>query len=131
MIKFRTRLNIFLGRIRYLLAKIRRCFQEVCVLAPGHWKWAAYSMLLIIVFFMVGMAIDFVGELHIGIFLAAPIVATIKDVGLYIFRKLLDQDPWIEQEEEPIPVEYPWFRWSRQFKSWLEGYRQRKKEKSE
>ena len=67
----------------------------------------------------------------IGIFLAAPIVATIKAVGLYIFRKLLDQDPWIEQEKEPIPVEYPWFRWSRQFKSWMEGYRQRKKEKSE
>lgn len=67
----------------------------------------------------------------IGIFLAAPIVATIKAVGLYVFRKLLDQDPWTEQEEESIPVEFPWFRWSRQLKSWVERVRQRNKEKSE
>ena len=67
----------------------------------------------------------------IGIFLAAPIVATIKAVGLYVFRKLLDQDPWTEQEEESIPVEFPWFRWSRQLKSWVERVRQKKKEKSE
>ena len=55
----------------------------------------------------------------VGIFLAAPIVATIKAAGLYVFRKLFDQDPWPENEEEPTPVEFPWFRWSRQLKNWL------------
>lgn len=67
----------------------------------------------------------------VGIFLAAPIVATIKAMGLYVFRKLFDQDPWVEEEEEATPVEFPWFRWSRQLKNWMERYRQRKKERSE
>lgn len=55
----------------------------------------------------------------VGIFLAAPIVATIKAVGLYVFRKMLDQDPWPKIEEESKPVEFPWYRWSRQLKTWL------------
>ncbi len=88
MIKFRTPLNMFLGRIRYLLAKVRKCFLEVCVLAPGHWKWAAYTILLIIALFMVGMGIDFIGELHIGIFLAAllffPGLALLAGLGLIL-----------------------------------------------
>ncbi|MCK4880713.1 MAG: hypothetical protein KAS82_08640, partial [Bacteroidales bacterium] len=64
-------LNNLFGRIRYLLAKVRKRFLEVCVLSPGHWKWAAYAILIIMCLFMVGMAIDFIGELHIGIYLAA------------------------------------------------------------
>lgn len=59
----------------------------------------------------------------VGIFLAAPIVATIKAVGLYVFRKLFDQDPWPESEEEPSPIEFPWYRWSRQLKNWLRRIR--------
>lgn len=63
----------------------------------------------------------------IGIFLAAPIVATIKAVGLYVFRKLFDQEPWPDQEEEPTQVEFPWYRWSRQLKNWLTKLRERNK----
>jgi predicted PurR-regulated permease PerM len=55
----------------------------------------------------------------VGIFLAAPIVATIKAIGLYVFRKMFDQDPWPEIEVAPTPVEFPWKRWSRQLKNWL------------
>ena len=63
----------------------------------------------------------------VGIFLAAPVVATVKAVGLYVFRKILDQDPWPEPEEESIPVEFPWFRWSRQLKSWVRKIQEEKK----
>ena len=94
MIKFPTRLNMFLGKIRYLLAKVRKFFLEVCVLSPGHWKWAAYTILLIIALFMAGMAIDFVGELHIGIFLAAllffPGLALLSGLGVRLGLKLLN-----------------------------------------
>ncbi|TFG47543.1 MAG: AI-2E family transporter [Anaerolineales bacterium] len=63
----------------------------------------------------------------VGIFLAAPVVATIKDVGFYVFRKMLDLDPWLEPEEDQRPVEYPWFRWSKQFKTWIQKVQPRKK----
>ena len=63
----------------------------------------------------------------VGIFLAAPVVATIKDVGFYVFRKMLDLDPWPEPEEDQRPVEYPWFRWSKQFKTWIQKVKPRKK----
>ncbi len=63
----------------------------------------------------------------VGIFLAAPIVATTKAVGLYVLRKMLDLDPWPEDEEEAVPVEFPWYRWIRQLKEWLKRVRERKK----
>jgi len=63
----------------------------------------------------------------IGIFLAAPVVATIKMLGMYVFRKMFDLDPWPEPEEEPTPVEFPWYRWSRQLKSWIQKKRLEKK----
>ena len=97
MIKLPTRLNMFLGKIRYLLAKVRKFFLEVCVLSPGHWKWAAYAILLIIALFMAGMAIDFVGELHIGIYLAAllffPGLALLSGLGVRLGLKLLNLVP--------------------------------------
>ncbi|MBQ6520056.1 MAG: AI-2E family transporter [Anaerolineaceae bacterium] len=42
----------------------------------------------------------------LGIFLSAPIVATIKLIIRYIIRKLRDEDPWenIETVEEPLPL---------------------------
>ncbi len=67
----------------------------------------------------------------VGIFLAAPVVATIKMVGLYGFRKMFDLDPWPEPEVEPNPVEFPWYRWSRQLKSWIKKLRSRKRETKE
>ncbi len=47
----------------------------------------------------------------LGIFLAAPAFATLKLIGLYMFRKMFDLDPWPEPEEESTPIEYPWARW--------------------
>ncbi len=63
----------------------------------------------------------------VGIFLAAPIVATVKTIGLYVFRKLFDQDPWPAKELESTPVEFPWLRWSRQLRNWLGNFREKKK----
>ncbi len=64
----------------------------------------------------------------VGIFLAAPVVATIKLVGIYVFRKMVDLDPWPDSEVENSQVEFPWYRWSRQFKSWIKSKRPVKKE---
>ena len=59
----------------------------------------------------------------VGIFLAAPVVATIKLVGIYVFRKMVDQDPWPLTEVENSLVEFPWYRWSRQIKTWFKNRR--------
>jgi len=64
----------------------------------------------------------------IGIFLAAPVVATIKLVGIYIFRKMVDLNPWPDPEEDNKPVEYPWYRWSRQIRGWFQNRWSGKKE---
>jgi predicted PurR-regulated permease PerM len=66
----------------------------------------------------------------VGIILAAPSVATLKAVGLYITRKMFDQDPWPNEEEISKPVEFPWYRWSRQLKDWLVRLRSRNKDKT-
>jgi predicted PurR-regulated permease PerM len=55
----------------------------------------------------------------IGIFLAAPVVATLKLLGIYVFRKMFDLDPWPDPEVELHPIEFPWYRWSRQLVKWL------------
>jgi predicted PurR-regulated permease PerM len=69
----------------------------------------------------------------VGIFLAAPSVATVKAVGVYVFRKMFDQDPWPENEEEPTQVEYPWYRWSRQLIDKIKSisFLKKKEEKTE
>jgi len=63
----------------------------------------------------------------VGIFLAAPVVATLKLVGLYVFWKMMDLDPWPDPELDPKPIEYPWYRWGRQFFSWLKKLRSKDK----
>jgi predicted PurR-regulated permease PerM len=65
-----------------------------------------------------------------GIFLAAPVVATIKLLGIYVFRKMFDLDPWPEPEEDCKPVEFPWYRWLRQIREWFRKRRSQKEEKS-
>ena len=55
----------------------------------------------------------------VGIFLAAPVVATLKLLGIYVFKKMFDLDPWPEPEVELHPIEFPWYRWSRQLVKWL------------
>jgi predicted PurR-regulated permease PerM len=64
----------------------------------------------------------------VGIFLAAPVVATVKLLGIYIFRKMFDLDPWPEPEEESRRVEFPWLRWTRQIRTWWKTRREKKKE---
>lgn len=55
----------------------------------------------------------------IGIFLAAPVVATLKLFGIYVFKKMFDLDPWPDPEVEIHPIEFPWFRWTRRLVTWL------------
>jgi predicted PurR-regulated permease PerM len=64
----------------------------------------------------------------VGIFLAAPVVATIKVIGIYVFRKMVNLDPWVDPEVETVPIEYPWFRWSRQIKNWIQARQDKKKD---
>ena len=42
----------------------------------------------------------------LGIFLAAPLVATLELAGRYVLCKLRDEDPWegIKTVEEPVPL---------------------------
>jgi len=52
----------------------------------------------------------------LGLFLAAPVAATLKLLGVYVMRKMFDLEPWPEPEEEDEKIEYPWFLWGR--KAW-------------
>lgn len=53
-----------------------------------------------------------------GLVLAAPVLASMKLVGRYIFRKMLDLDPWVGMDQ-PAPVaEFPWERWRRRILTW-------------
>jgi predicted PurR-regulated permease PerM len=61
----------------------------------------------------------------IGIFFAAPTVATIKLAAIYVFRKMFDLDPWPEPEKYTEPIEFPWKRWTRQFREWLKQRRKK------
>jgi predicted PurR-regulated permease PerM len=55
----------------------------------------------------------------VGIFLAAPVVATLKLITIYVFRKLFDLDPWPKPEQESKPIELPWIRWFWKIISWF------------
>ena len=44
----------------------------------------------------------------IGLVLAAPVVATINLISRYVFRKMLDQDPWPVEEIQPRPDGWTW-----------------------
>jgi predicted PurR-regulated permease PerM len=65
----------------------------------------------------------------VGIFLAAPVVATLKLIGIYVFRKMFDLDPWPDPEEETSPIEFPWFHWFRNFGKWISNQRSRIRKK--
>ncbi len=56
-----------------MLTRFRKWVLEVCVLTPGHWKWATYGILIIIGLLLIGLWIDYAGVLHIGIYLGAVI----------------------------------------------------------
>jgi len=44
----------------------------------------------------------------VGLLLAAPLLATLRLVGRYTIRKMLDQEPWPDPEEEMKRIEIPW-----------------------
>jgi predicted PurR-regulated permease PerM len=44
----------------------------------------------------------------IGLVLAAPVLATVKLLVRYIFRKMFDQDPWPLDDEPVHPFHMPW-----------------------
>jgi predicted PurR-regulated permease PerM len=51
---------------------------------------------------LIGLLVGFqVGGL-LGSLLAVPVIASIRDVGVYIWRKLIDVDPW--PGEDPVPI---------------------------
>jgi len=67
----------------------------------------------------------------VGIFLAAPIVTTVKAVGVYVFRKMFDLEPWPAAEVETKRVEFPWQSVPRSVKDWFKKIRKKKDQDSE
>lgn len=54
---------------------------------------------------LVGLLIGFqVGGL-LGSLLAVPVIASIRDVAVYVWRKLIDADPWSGDEQDDVVVE--------------------------
>ena len=54
---------------------------------------------------LIGLLVGFqVGGL-LGSLLAVPIIASIRDVAVYIWRKLIDKDPWTGEDEAVIASE--------------------------
>jgi predicted PurR-regulated permease PerM len=46
----------------------------------------------------------------VGVILAAPGLASLTMLGLYITRKMLDLDPWPDTDEDAAVLEYPWVK---------------------
>lgn len=52
---------------------------------------------------LIGLMVGFqVGGL-LGSLLAVPVIASIRDVGMYLWRKLIDVDPWPDAEPVQVP----------------------------
>ncbi|MBU2611834.1 MAG: AI-2E family transporter [Chloroflexi bacterium] len=60
----------------------------------------------------------------LGLLIAAPLLATLKLIGQYMLRKMLDEDPWPEIEELPPPVS-PSPLWVR-LRTWWQARRRKK-----
>jgi hypothetical protein len=52
----------------------------------------------------------------VGLMLAAPLIATIRLFGGYVYRKLLDLDPWPHPLASPAQLPIPKFHWPRWLK---------------
>lgn len=56
----------------------------------------------------------------IGLVLAAPVLASLKVMGRYLTRKMLDLDPWADLEEEEEKQPPPsLFSWAGRLQTWL------------
>jgi predicted PurR-regulated permease PerM len=61
----------------------------------------------------------------IGIILAAPGLATLTLLVRYVIRKMLDLDPWPEDDNNEQVLEYPWVKWVERIKSLISAARGR------
>jgi predicted PurR-regulated permease PerM len=57
----------------------------------------------------------------VGLIVAAPVLATLKLLGRYTIRMLLDLDPWEERSEPPPPMEFPWVKLRRITQTWYQS----------
>jgi predicted PurR-regulated permease PerM len=54
---------------------------------------------------LIGLLVGFqVGGL-LGSLLAVPVIASIRDIGVYLWRKLIDVDPWPDTEAVQVPLD--------------------------
>ena len=51
--------------------------------------------------------------IFVVVLLSAPILATLRLFGRYVYHKLLDLDPWPDPPPVTHPVEHVWLRWVR------------------
>ncbi len=60
----------------------------------------------------------------IGLILAAPVVATLKLIGTYVVRKMLDLEPWQESSQPPPPKPKPTIaQWMKKILGAIRKYR--------
>jgi predicted PurR-regulated permease PerM len=59
----------------------------------------------------------------VGVILAAPLLATLQLFGVYVFRKMLDKEPWPPEEKKPETWRKPSL-WKR-FLRWLQSLRKK------
>jgi predicted PurR-regulated permease PerM len=56
----------------------------------------------------------------IGLVLAAPVLASLKVLGRYTARKMLDLDPWADlKDEDERQTSTQWFSWASRIQNWL------------
>jgi len=63
----------------------------------------------------------------LGVVIAAPFLATFTLLGRYTMRKMFDQDPWPEAEQEPSPPIGA--EWIARIKSYFNNRKQNKQPK--
>lgn len=62
----------------------------------------------------------------VGVILAGPGLATLTMLGRYVARKMLDLDPWPEDEGEGrVLIAYPWSKWGMWIWNWMKRLWQR------
>ncbi len=58
----------------------------------------------------------------IGLLLSAPVLATLLMLGRFVYRKMVDLDPWPDLPPVTRPPEHAWLRWARgRLAGWRRG----------
>lgn len=86
-----------------LFGRFRRWVLDVSVMQPGHWRWAASGIMILIALVLLGMGLSFIGAYHIGIFAAAIVFFGLLPylsglgvrLGLKIVGVLPDKYNWL------------------------------------